>query len=66
MNQRLIRLMNRSVILRNLIRKILMQKEKWKRKQEPITGHLQENFMMSVRDESVMMSSLIFGNAKKN
>ena len=28
--------------------------------------HLQENFMMFVKEESVMKSFLIFGNAKKN
>ena len=29
-------------------------------------GCLQENSMMFVKDESVMKSSLIYGNAKKN
>ena len=35
-------------------------------KQDFIIGHLQENFMMFVKEESVMKSFLIFGNAKKN
>ena len=40
--------------------------EENKTKQDFIIGHLQENFMMFVKEESVMKSFLIFGNAKKN